>query len=598
MDKPLSEINEIGLLVADRIEAMLAYWDKDEVCRFANNAYMEWFGKSREEMVDKMTLKELLGPIYEMNLPFVKEALKGNVQQFEREITTPGGSLRYSLANYYPDIKDGEVRGFIVHVADISKQKKAEKKYNILFDSIDEGFCIIEMIFNDQKNPVDYRFLEVNASFERQTGLQNVVGKRIREFAPNDGDNWFEIFGEVALTGESLRFENFTQQLNRWYECYAFRWGEPKNFQVAIIFNDISDRKKSEEHLKESEDKFRNLFNFSPVGITLANTDVKLLEANPAFFEMMGLASIEEFMDKPAEEYYVKPEVRSQMMNLLEKDGFVKGFEFKIFKKNGEHAWISNYLAPFKFGNKNTQLISASIDITARKQTEEKLVEANKELESFSYSVAHDLRAPLRAVHGYSSILEQEYEDIFDPEAKRIFEMIKSNISKMGQLIDDLLAFSRLGRKEVNSSKLNMNELTQSAIDEINKSVSHKSKIIVRNLPEVMGDTSLLSQVMINLLSNAIKYSSKKDEPIIHIFSEVKNGEITFSVQDNGAGFDMNYYDKLFGVFQRLHSESEFEGTGVGLAIAHRIISKHGGKIWAEGIVDEGATFNFTLPVI
>ena len=270
--------------------------------------------------------------------------------------------------------------------------------------------------------------------------------------------------------------------------------------------------------------------------------------------------------------------------------------EMKNRAKDGTFYWVDTTIVPFlNEEGKPFQYLAIRADITERKKTEEELHNSNKALEAFSYSVAHDLRAPLRSVHGYAEILSQGYAKILDEEANRIIGNIKKNASKMGKLIDDLLSFSRLGRKEIHLSKINMEKLTKEVLVEINKSISHKADIRIGALHEILGDYSLLYQVMMNLISNAIKYSSKKENPIIQIFSEVKNGEIIFSVKDNGAGFDMKYSDKLFGVFQRLHMEHEFEGTGVGLATVNRIITKHGGKIWAEGKVDIGATFYFTL---
>jgi signal transduction histidine kinase len=231
-----------------------------------------------------------------------------------------------------------------------------------------------------------------------------------------------------------------------------------------------------------------------------------------------------------------------------------------------------------------------------QEEVEEQLRNTNKELEAFSYSVSHDLRAPLRAVHGYAQIMREDYESILDEEGKRILEAIKSNAKKMGALIDDLLAFSRLGRKEIQETKIDMNQLVDEVVIGINNSITHHAKIYVASLHSIRGDNVLLYQVVFNLVSNAIKYSSKKSEPEIKISSEKKEGALVFSVSDNGAGFEMAYADKLFGVFQRLHTQNEFEGTGVGLAIVHRIIEKHGGKVWAEGNVGEGAAFFFMLP--
>ena len=224
------------------------------------------------------------------------------------------------------------------------------------------------------------------------------------------------------------------------------------------------------------------------------------------------------------------------------------------------------------------------------------LESANKELESFSYSVSHDLRAPLRAVNGFAILLGERYEDLFDKEGKRLLNIIKENANKMGLLIDDLLAFSRLGRKEIHKSVIDMTALAENALYELNTSQQFKAEVKINDLHHALADTTLMHQVWLNLLSNAIKYSSNKKAPVITISSEEKNGELIYSITDNGVGFNMRYAHKLFGVFQRLHDAEDFEGTGVGLALVHRIITKQGGKIWAKARVGKGATFYFSLP--
>lgn len=219
---------------------------------------------------------------------------------------------------------------------------------------------------------------------------------------------------------------------------------------------------------------------------------------------------------------------------------------------------------------------------------------ANKELEAFSYSVSHDLRAPLRAMDGFSRILLEDHADKLDDEGKRVLDVIHDSASTMGQLIDDLLAFSRLGRKPVESSVVNMSELARETCRNIGS--CEDSDIEIGDLPEAHGDAGLLRQVFVNLLSNAVKYSKTKNKVAINVGGYRENGENVYYVRDQGVGFDMEYSNKLFGVFQRLHNEDEFEGTGVGLAIVHRVIAKHGGRVWAEGEIDKGATFYFTLP--
>lgn len=222
----------------------------------------------------------------------------------------------------------------------------------------------------------------------------------------------------------------------------------------------------------------------------------------------------------------------------------------------------------------------------------------NKELESFSYSVSHDLRAPLRAIDGYSRMILRDQSDRLTDDAKRKFDLIRNNAQMMGKLIDDLLAFSRLGRMELNMSRLDMEGLVNDVWMEI-QIINPERKIDFKanHVPPGLGDRTLIKQVYSNLLSNAVKYTKNKSKAFIETGGSQNKNENIYYIKDNGVGFDMEYYDKLFGVFQRLHSADDYEGTGVGLAIVQRIIHRHGGRVWAESKVDEGATFYFSLPV-
>ena len=244
-----------------------------------------------------------------------------------------------------------------------------------------------------------------------------------------------------------------------------------------------------------------------------------------------------------------------------------------------------------EIGKLNAELEQRVIQRTAE------LEAANKDLEAFSYSVSHDLRAPLRAIDGFSRILQEDYSDKLDEDGNRILKVVSQNAQKMGQLIDDLLAFSRLGRKAVELSPIDMTDLARSALEDLNASDSaSRPQVKIARIPPAQGDRVLIRQVFINLLSNATKYSRLKERPLVEIGGTTENGNNIYYVKDNGAGFDMKYANKLFGVFQRLHGPEEFEGTGVGLAIVQRIIHRHGGKVWAEAEVNQGATFYFTLP--
>ncbi|MBI4206672.1 MAG: hypothetical protein HY527_16750 [Betaproteobacteria bacterium] len=219
----------------------------------------------------------------------------------------------------------------------------------------------------------------------------------------------------------------------------------------------------------------------------------------------------------------------------------------------------------------------------------------NKELESFSYSVSHDLRSPLRAVGGFAKMLEEDYADRLDEEGRRLIKVIRDNGRKMGQLIDDLLAFSRLGRKPLAVSEVDMTEQARATFAELTNG-DDRTRLEMAPLPAAFGDAALLKQVWVNLLSNAVKFSGTRPQPVVEVTGSVDATENIYCVKDNGVGFDMRYYDKLFGVFQRLHSAAEFPGTGVGLAIVQRVVSRHGGRAWAEGKEGEGAAFYFALP--
>ncbi len=226
-----------------------------------------------------------------------------------------------------------------------------------------------------------------------------------------------------------------------------------------------------------------------------------------------------------------------------------------------------------------------------------KLEDANNELEAFAYSVSHDLRVPLRAIDGFSRIVIEDYEDKLDEEGIRLLNVIRDNTKKMGQLIDDILLLSRAGRQEMKILELDIAALAGNVYGEfIQDTEGRNVDFKVDDLPRAKADRALLTQVLTNLIGNAIKFTREKENAQIQVGSKEDKDDYIYYVKDNGAGFDMKYYDKLFGLFQRLHSQQEFEGTGVGLSIVQRIISRHGGRVWGEGEVDNGATIFFTLP--
>ncbi len=240
--------------------------------------------------------------------------------------------------------------------------------------------------------------------------------------------------------------------------------------------------------------------------------------------------------------------------------------------------------------------LHAGIEQLVRDRTAQ-LEASNKELEAFSYSISHDLRAPLRAIDGFSRMLLDDYTDKLDAEGRRRLNVIRDSTRKMGQLIDDLLAFSRMGRREMTHSDIDMAGLARAVGEELRTATPERIlQFTVNTPPPARGDQSMIRQVFANLLSNAVKFTRPRETAIIEVGGRAEEGGNVYYVRDNGVGFDMQYVNKLFGVFSRLHSVEEFEGTGVGLALVQRIIHRHGGRVWAEGKVNEGATFFFALP--
>ena len=276
---------------------------------------------------------------------------------------------------------------------------------------------------------------------------------------------------------------------------------------------------------------------------------------------------------------------------------------FKGYEK-GAFSFITKPFQPeilinkVKFFIEKHQQEIALFELNKDLQSKNKELEIiNRELESFSYSVSHDLRAPLRSINNYSHILKEDYETALDDEGKKVLDAVISNALKMNHLIDSLLSFSRLGRSKILKTEVDMNALLMKVLEDNKSDPFYKNvEWVISDLAIANGNMDLLCQVYQNLISNAIKYSSKKEKPIIEVGCKPGKEETIYYVKDNGAGFNMNYAHKLFGVFQRLHGDSEFKGVGIGLAIVQRIIESHGGRIWPEGEVDKGATFYFSLP--
>jgi len=385
--------------------------------------------------------------------------------------------------------------------------------------------------------------------------------------------------------------------------------------KVHGSFQDITELKKAEEALRKSEDLFSKAFNGSPSPMIIASQkDGRFVVVNESFLRMIGLPR-DVVVGKTGDDLnLIDTDERDKIIAEIKKRGFLHNFEVRAKSHSGR---ILHLLTSIE----NTELagepstIATMLDITERKRAEQlinklnetleqrvldrtaQLEDANKELEAFSYSVSHDLRAPLRHINGFVDLLTENYNNLLPEKGRHYLEVIVGASRHMGTLIDDLLQFSRTGRKEMQNTVLDMSLLIKDVLKLIDpETTGRKIEWNIAELPVLKGDHALLQIVWYNLISNAIKFTKERGVAKISIGTIDEQKEYIFYVTDNGAGFDMRYAYKLFGVFQRLHNKSDFEGTGIGLANVRRIISKHGGRTWAESQLDQGATFYFTLP--
>ncbi|HET6330319.1 MAG TPA: ATP-binding protein, partial [Holophagaceae bacterium] len=314
--------------------------------------------------------------------------------------------------------------------------------------------------------------------------------------------------------------------------------------------------------------------------------------------------------------YHPKPFIKGLWDTIT--SGRVWKGEIKNRAKDGTHYWVDTTIVPFLGADgKPVQYIAIRADITARKAAEEEIrvlneelearvalrtheIEAvNQELEAFAYSVSHDLRAPLRHIDGFVGLLRRSLGEEVNEKAKHHLDVVSGSARQMGTLIDDLLGFSRMGRAEIHASLFNLGTLTRRVIEDLAPDAAGRDiEWRIGDLPSVQGDQALLRLALSNLIGNALKFTRGKMPARIAISAEALDKAVSVTVRDNGAGFDMLYADKLFGVFQRLHRQDEFEGTGIGLANVARIIHKHGGTVSAQGALNEGAAFTFTLPAL
>src|ERR1700722_1022145 len=491
----------------------------------------------------------------------------------------------------------------------VEERERAEEKYRLLFDSIDQGFCTIEMIFDESDKPIDYRYLEVNPSFEKQTGIKNPRGKRMREIAPQHEEHWFKIYGKIALTGQPERFEKEASHLQRWYDVYAFRVGEPREKKVAVLFNDITERKRDERRRAESERRFRLLTESIPHHVWSLRTDGSLGYWNQRLVDYTGLIP-EELRQggwaalHPGAGERVRAAWQTAFPNGTNEEG-----EHRVRGRDGQYRRFVCRAVPVKDEHgRPVEWFGTNTDVEDRRQTEEALHLLQTELAhigrvttlgELAGSIAHEINQPLTAVVSNADAslrwLNQTPPNI--DEARRALEDIVRQGLRASEVIIRIRTLMRKGPRL--SLVMNVNHLIEEILILVRPQIQRRNvelrTELAAGLPSIAGDSVQLQQVVLNLVLNGIQAMDGEEEhskELILVSRREGPHDIVISVRDSGEGIAAHQLDQLFQPF----FTTKPGGIGMGLAICRSIVEAHGGKIWATSDINQGANFEFSLP--
>jgi PAS domain S-box-containing protein len=604
----------------------------DETVQLINRKFTELFGYTMADMPDVAHWWPLAYPdaayrerIRAQWAEKIARATtsRGTVEPMEATVTCRDGSTR-DIEFHLSTLGDRHLVTFI----DLTARKQAEhrvheseERLRLTMEATQIGIWDWD-IRNDHwyASPTYYTML----GYSPENGLAD-RGAWLERVHPDDRASVSETIRKV-LAQDFLEY-HYEARLRhadgsyRWMDVRGFGIERDADGKVTRMLGtrmDISDRKRAEAALKENEEKYRLLHENAGVGIGYYTPDGRVLSFNRLAAEYMG-GNPENFTGKSIFEIFPKPEADKYLERVRQAaaTGVTREYEDHVTLPAASKWFLSVFVRICNAQGDVTGVQIISKDVSERRLAEQELQRhrdhleelvaartteleaANRELESFSYSVSHDLRTPLRAIDGFSHMLASKYSGSLDAEANRLIRVVRQNSAKMSRLIDDILAFSRTGRTEMRHLDVNMGQLVRDAWTDLEPlRVGRQIRFEAGTLPPARGDPSMLRQVWANLLGNAVKFTRHVADARIEVGGEITGSEYTYFVRDNGVGFDPAYAHKLFGVFQRLHGVQEFEGTGIGLAIVKRIVTRHGGRVDAEGAVGRGTTFRFTLPVM
>ena len=606
--------------ILDNVPQSIFWKDKNSTYLGCNKVFAENAGlKNPEEIIGK-TDYDLPWPKEEADayINDDKEVIKNKLikKNIEEPLQTPDGKRLIINTTKIPLFDQNQNAMGVLGVFDDITNRKLEE------ETLKESEARYRMLFENNPQPMwvfdsaTFEFLAVNDAAIDKYGFsrQEFLSMTIKDIRPDedikDLINYVSVRNEKIIDSGVWRHKLKNGKIIL-VEIYSHKIEFENRNARLVLSNDVTQRKIAEEALKNSEIRHRSTLENMQEGYQIIGFDWRYIYVNESVCrqayktkeELIGFTMMEKF---PGIE---NTDMFKVLIRCME-ERIPEIMENEFYFGNNNKGWFQLSIQPVPEG-----IFILSLDITERKKAEEEVLnlnaeleqrvkertqqleDINKELEAFTYSVSHDLRSPLRAIDGFSKIILEDYGNILDDEGKRLFSIIRNNTSHMDLLITDLLALSKVARGELILGPVNMYQMVNDIFNEImHKKESTKYNIMIDSLPEICGDASLLRQVWSNLISNAVKYTAPRENCSIKVSCITDKKDITYYIKDNGVGFNPDYSHKLFGVFQRLHSSSEFEGTGVGLAIVERIIHRHNGRVWGEGKINEGAVFYFSLP--
>jgi len=539
------------------------------------------------------------------------ETLRSDGERFDRL----DGSVQWGRWELHPwHDSAGAVSGIVIFTEDITKAKLAEQqlqesegKYRSLFENIDEGFCLIEILFDDTGKPIDFRFLETNPSFEKKTGLTNVCGKTVKELSPQHEDYWFEIYGRVVLSGQPERFEIQSRQLRRWFDVFAFRYEQLNQRQVAVLFSDITKRKQVEQELLENEERFRDL--------TVASSEVVYC-MSPNWREIKLLRGKDFIPDTGGPELtwldkYIHPDDQPGVVEAISQAIRTKSIfelEHRSLRVDGSLGWTLSRAIPILDNNGNiVEWFGTASDITTRRQAKEDLTiekhaaeEASRAKSEFVANMSHEIRTPMTV---FLSALDFLLTVENTPQQRKILLMADKAAKNLRNIIDDILDFSKIEARKfvVHKEPLDLRECVKDIVEMFALQVKDKNLKLTANVTDdtpaiIVSDSAAINQILVNLIGNAIKFT---EAGTVQVSVSAQEGGIALSVEDTGPGIPEDKLGMIFNSFYQADASinRKHGGTGLGLAICKGLVELLGGEIAAYNREGGGAIFTFTLPM-